>query len=331
MSEYAKLTKSIAETIDDYEFVRPVSSLPEHVNRWINQFGKDVRLPILREMDYVLKRTYFSREKVINFLSSVMQSKNIAGDDPGSFWRMVNFLDIQQGGNSQREMLSLFDELLKNNYDYGVAECGGGEIYVYIDDGIFSGNRVRGDIVKWINDDAPVKATVYIVTIMQHTGNWYAEQEIKNSASESFKAIKLNWRCQRKLENRKRYRDNADVLWPTEIPNDNAVQEYCGSMKYLHEVRRPGKIGEANLFSSDAGKVLLEQEFLKVGAKIRQQNPNLLQTIRPLGATFLDSLGFGSLAVTWRNCPNTTPLALWAGNQWYPLFWRKTNKQTKDT
>jgi hypothetical protein len=42
----------------------------------------------------------------------------------------------------------------------------------------------------------------------------------------------------------------------------------------------------------------------------------------------LETLGFGSLIVTFRNCPNNTPLALWAGDPWYPLFPRITNTDT---
>jgi hypothetical protein len=39
----------------------------------------------------------------------------------------------------------------------------------------------------------------------------------------------------------------------------------------------------------------------------------------------LETLGFGSTLVTFRNCPNNCPLAFWAGYPWYPLFQRKTN------
>ena len=42
----------------------------------------------------------------------------------------------------------------------------------------------------------------------------------------------------------------------------------------------------------------------------------------------LETLGFGSLIVTYRNCPNNAPLALWVDAPWYPLFPRTTNTQT---
>lgn len=53
--------------------------------------------------------------------------------------------------------------------------------------------------------------------------------------------------------------------------------------------------------------------------------PYLNEYQRPLGNMVLETLGFGSMLVTFRNCPNNSPLALWAGDPWYPLFPRKVN------
>jgi hypothetical protein len=61
----------------------------------------------------------------------------------------------------------------------------------------------------------------------------------------------------------------------------------------------------------------LEQEFLKAGAVIRAENNNLNRYARPLGNRIMESFGFGALIVTYRNCPNNSPLVFWAGD--YPL------------
>ena len=58
---------------------------------------------------------------------------------------------------------------------------------------------------------------------------------------------------------------------------------------------------------------------------MRGMNPKLRY---PLGfASGGWGLGFGAMTVTFRNCPNTAPLALWmeAGG-WTPLFKRKLNR-----
>lgn len=51
-----KLLDSIADTIKDYRARDLPAPTPDHVDRWIRQFGADVQLPMLREMDHVLHR-----------------------------------------------------------------------------------------------------------------------------------------------------------------------------------------------------------------------------------------------------------------------------------
>ena len=60
--------------------------------------------------------------------------------------------------------------------------------------------------------------------------------------------------------------------------------------------------------------------------------------MRPMGYEYLESLGFGSVFITYRNIANNCPLVLWWGDttyspnhpfsSWYPLFPRKVNKST---
>lgn len=331
MSKRDDLLASIADTIKDYRKDEIPARTPERVERWIEQFPKEVQLPILSEMNHVLKHSYFSLERVKVFLQDLVEGPKLVGDEPCAFWRGVNFLDIQQGGNSQTEMLKLFDNLLKDKCGFGIAQCNSSSsVYIYLDDGIFTGNRVRRDIEMWISSQAPAKATLHIVTIAIHLGGkWYACGKIRETAANAGKEINIKWWRAIQLEDRKSYSHRADVLRPTSIPDDVAVRDYIAGMEYEPLLRRPGNIGTQSLFSSDEKKILLEREFLIAGARIRQLCPNLGDTQRPLGHMTLDTLGFGSLIVTFRNCPNNAPLALWAGDPWYPLFPRTTNTQTE--
>lgn len=330
MTERADLLASIADTIADYRAGDLPQPTPEHVDRWIKQFDKTVQLQMLREIDHVLKRTYFSLEHVTAFLRGLIQTKKLVGKDPCAFWRSVNFLNIQAGGNSQAEMLALFNELLQEKCGFGIDQCGGeNSIYVYLDDGLFTGNRTRRDLEAWVKNVAPGKASLHIVFIALHSGGqYYAGGYIDKAAAAAKKKLDLKWWRAIELEDRKTRSDTADVLRPTAIPSDAAVEAYVKAMKYPPTFRRPGNVGVNGLFSSDEGKSLLEREFLKAGAKIRKICPNLGATQRPLGHITLDTLGFGSLIVTFRNCPNNAPLALWVGEPWYPLFPRTTNSQT---
>ena len=331
MSKREQLLISIADTIQDYRAGEISKPTPKHVNRWVNQFDKQVQLPMLQEMDHVLKQTYFSQERVTEFLKGLIHTKTLVGDDPCKFWRNVKFLTIQKRGNSQTELLDLFNELLKDQCGFGIDQCGkDASTFLYLDDGIFTGNRTRDDIGTWVADEAPTKPKLHVIVIALHSGaEYYAGKNIKRAATAVGKEIDITWWREIELEARIAHNDEVDVLRPTHIPNDTTVQAYIAQMNRPLTLRKPGNMGGKALYTSDKGKILLEQEFLKAGVKIRQNSSNLIDKDRPLGNTPLVSLGFGALIVTYRNCPNNAPLALWTGDSWYPLFPRTSNSQAK--
>jgi hypothetical protein len=331
VKERLRLLESIATTTMDYRAGDLEPPTPEHVATWVNQFSVDVQLPILREMDNVLKKTYFSLNMVSKFLASgVLQGNKLVGPDPCDFWKSVRFLDIQGGGNSQREMLVLFGQLIEKTCGIKIEECGQKpHAYIYLDDAIFTGTRVLFDLRNWIKFDAPAKATVHVVSMAQHHGGWYyAKKELQQTAKLVGKSINISGWSALKLEDRRTYTNISDVLRPISIPNDPEVQDYVNSMVHKPHFRTPGSVSTNKLFTNEEGRNLLEQEFLKAGVKIRKLCPYLIEKQRPLGHINLETLGFGSLIVTFRNCPNNAPLALWAGDPWYPLFPRTTNSAT---
>ncbi|MFP5336956.1 MAG: hypothetical protein ACLGIW_00415 [Gammaproteobacteria bacterium] len=330
MTQRQDLLASIAATIQDYRGGSLPQPINDHVERWVRQFDAAVQLPILKEIDHVLKNIYFSKEKVSEFIRGAIGTPKLTGDNAKKFWQNANFLDIQGGGDSQTDMLALFSEQLNNEFGFGIDACGrGADVFIYLDDGIFTGNRVRRDLEGWVRDHAPAQATVHSICIAQHSGGqYYANGKIQEVIRASGKKIDITWWRAIELEDRKAYSATSDVLRPTAIPNDQAVRDYIAGMRYQPTLRAAGNPGTAGLFSSDTAKILLEQEFLKAGARIRQMCPNLGATQRPLGHMTLETLGFGSLIVTYRNCPNNAPLAFWVDEPWYPLFPRTTNTQT---
>lgn len=327
MNERPGLLQSIAATIADYREGEIAKPTAQHVDRWVGQFPQHVQMPILAELAHVLSETYINKAAVEVFLQAVIKSDSLAGADPRSFWATVCFLNIQGGGNSQREMLETFSDILQAEFGYSVAQCGAApQAYVYLDDVLFTGNRIRTDLVAWINSEAPPTATVHVITIGLHRGgHYYASRQIADAARAAGKTINITWWRAVEIEDRKAYTDTSDVLRPTAIPADAATQAYVHSLGYAPHLRQPGNIGGKGFFSSEGGRNLLEQEFLKVGVHIRSICPHLNAYMRPLGNMVLRTTGFGSMIVTFRNCPNNAPLALWAGNPWYPLFARKTN------
>ena len=332
------LLESIADTISDYRADELPTPTPQLVDRWIKQFDDHVQLPMLSELAHVFKRTYMPKRKFDSLLSSLVNHKKLAGDDPCAFWKSVNFLDIQLGGNSQSEMLEIFDGILQNECGLEIYACGSDSgTYLYLDDGIFTGNRFKNDISRWIEEEAPLKAKVYVVVaVLYSNGSHYVlkhpRHKLHNVAVNSGKEIQFVFYRAESLENRLNSRNKSDVLWPTELPDEEYTQMYA---EELRDTRYPPVFRSSNsevtgtVFSSKKGRYILEQELLKKGAYIREVCPNLnpKRFQRPLGNMVLDGLGFGSLVVTYRNCPNNAPLAFWVDEPgvWQALFPRKSN------
>src|SRR5688500_5582130 len=109
MNERQMLLGSISSTVSDYRAGEIAAPTPTHVDRWVRQFEPDVQVPLLRELDQVLKQTYFSRAFFERFLGNLVRNADLVGENPRDFWKHAKLLEIQQNGNSQREMLALFE------------------------------------------------------------------------------------------------------------------------------------------------------------------------------------------------------------------------------
>ncbi len=338
MTERADLLASIANTIRDFRAGEIATPTPGHVDRWVKQFNDGVQLPLLRELDQVFKKTYLDEASVTGFLKGLVKNKKLAGEDLCAFWTNAHFLSIQQNGHSQKEMLEIFDAELRAQCKLRVKDCGrDGGAYIYLDDVMFSGNRVGNDLAKWIEELAPANATVHVIVTAIHTsGEYLVGKRIKQTIADSGKKIEIHYWRALNIENRKYYKNDSEVLWPCEIPDDEQVKQYVAKPhKYPLEPRKPG--GKLGPFSSEEGRQLLERELLIAGVRIRALSENPKEIIRPLGFSPF-GLGFGSMIVTFRNCPNNTPLALWWGDpeatsgpfHWYPLLPRKTYAQHID-
>ena len=336
MSARTELLDSIAQTIADYREGEVEPRTPDIIENWIEQFPPDTQTPLLTALNDVFKKTYFTRNKFKHFLQSLASTDKLSpGSAPAEYWKDVNFLDIQQGGSSQKDILLMFDEVLQEIHGFKLSDTGsdGGD-FIYLDDCIGTGSRVRGDICTWLEDNTPDQMEIHIITPILHTGAWWVEGKIKETAIANNKEISLHyWRLDEfYMENRLAHRDHSDVLWPTTLPDHADVQSYA---KYLEEngnpvrLRNPGNSGSSGIFTSDEQKMFIEQALLIRGCQIKREYDNLPDNARPLGFHNLDCLGFGSMFITYRNCPNNCPLSFWVEQDEYPaLFPRKTNAQT---
>lgn len=342
MSERSKLLASVANTIKDYRAGELPQPSPQHVDRWSTQFDASVQVPMLRELAHVFQHTYFTKSQVSEFFAHQIGHKEIAGAKPREYWRSAHILDIQENGHSQTEIRRLFGEAVTKAYGLDIGKCGkDGGAYIYLDDVLFSGSRIGSDLAKWIAKDAPASANFEVLVIAAHLfGEWKCKGRLNDAAKEAGKKLDFRFWAALRVENRRTYRDTSEVLWPAVIPDDAPLKAYMQEeKKFPFEPRKPGGKLAHPIFTSEEGRQLLERELLLAGIRIRSFSQNPSRALRPLGFSPF-GLGFGSMIVTYRNCPNNTPLALWWGDpdaapghpfsKWYPLLPRKTYAQDVD-
>jgi len=332
MSERDDLLTSVANTIRTYREGDLPEPTPEHVDRWLRQFTIEQQLPFLREFNHVLKQCFLTREVTERCLANFLTAEALTGSDPAAYWSSANFLNIQQNGQSQKEMLNLFTICLKEKYDLDIHSCGkpSGD-FIYLDDVMFSGNRVGNDLGPWITDQAPQSAKVNVILVALHLGgSYFIEKKLQGLAKEAGKEITITfWRILA-IENRKHNKNSSSVLWPATIPSTPEVQAYLAEPSKFPFEPRESAAQTTWPFSSEAGRQVLESEFLIAGTKIRAMCEDPKPSMRPLGFSPF-GVGFGSTIVTYRNCPNNCPLALWWGDpdatsgalHWYPLLARE--------
>jgi hypothetical protein len=81
------LLQSIATIIADYRQGEITEIAPDHVDKWVRQFSKfdfdnKAQVSILGEMERILKVYYISRCSALSFLTKVLTSQKVFGDNP---------------------------------------------------------------------------------------------------------------------------------------------------------------------------------------------------------------------------------------------------------
>jgi hypothetical protein len=332
MSERDDLLASVAETIKTYRKGEIDEPTPEHVDRWLYQFTPDEQLPFLREFNHVIEYSFLTLNYVKEFLRRLVNNAGLAGANPAAYWSAANFLNIQQHGHSQKEMLKQFAACLRDECNLDLGRCGtaGGD-YIYLDDAMFSGSRVGNDLEPWIVNHAPQSAKIHVIVAALYSGGSYmVDKRLKNVVKQSGKNISIKYWRAVEIENRKWHKNVSGVLWPTNVPAVAEVHAYMSlPSRFPFEPRQPGAT-VIKPFLTEAGRQILESEFFIAGAKIRSMSENPKLSMRPLGFSHF-GVGFGSTIVTYRNCPNNCPLAIWWGDpskktgalHWYPLLPRE--------
>jgi hypothetical protein len=336
--------QSLAESVADFRLneITPITST--HVERWLHQFNPEDQPTILSEMASIMQHFYYSKTRIKECLRNFLSHDVFGSCDPRVLLPHISFLRIQRKGSSQRAMLALVDEILYEEYNCSLNLCATSNVYlyVYVDDALYTGNRLRYDLTfgtnapSWIINDAPYNCILMIYTVAAHSfGKSYAETHINEAARQ--KGIKVYWKYSLLIDDTRSVQSKAEMLWPEALYYNQTVNNYILQLRSLSAQRngfdydffRFARVPyQETLFSSAKARRIVETAFLTKGVQIIAACQTTASSLRPLGFMKLSSLGFGTFFTTYRNIANNCPLVLWWGVRgWYPLFPRSINEQ----
>lgn len=335
MNHKQSLINSLVSIAGDYQKVDFNSS---HVQRWVEQFPDDSHEVLLRNLVSILEKTYYSKNEVEVFFQNVLQDDSIFLEPLEKY----TFLDIQDRGNSQKDMLKIINEQCYSIFGKRIKKSNFNEHhnYVYVDDAIYSGNRLKWDIVDWAATlpDVNAEINLLIIVIGIHCRNLdYVLDEIKK------RLPKVNIECFSDIifiDYNKLFLGQYESYLAPEMEYSQISMDYieqidsqrsANQKQWYPLLRNKETMLEDSYFVSLQERNIVEAMFLEQGVQI--EKTATFPNIRPLGYDKNRTLGFGSFLVTYRNIANNCPLVLWWGDEnghasisnWYPLFPRTVN------
>lgn len=334
-------SRELAEIIKDYRHFDEYNINKEHVLRWVAQFREFPQETILSELIKNFTSLYASQDRVTRFLNKLITNEELTSGSPKNFWSKASLLDLQTRSQSQQDMTSVFSTLLSQKLGISpIYDPTSVSRWIYLDDGIFSGNQVKSDLESATYKYDLQDGELHVITMcLYQSGNWELERFRRNFLKSRKITLKI-WAAV-DLENRLTYKDSSDVLWPKyEDVTTDALEALRNRNFYVDQIKyRSGtSVGKKGIFSSNASRRILEHAFFEKGAEICTFPQNPSTYMRPLGYTGFRNQGFGNLFVTYRNCPNNAPLVLWWGDpegnptlrQWYPLLQRRVRPDNRE-
>lgn len=338
---------SIIKSFRQYSIEQEINQ--EHVHKWVSQFSEDTQEIILEETLHILKEWYFGKEKICLFLNEVIEylkhkNRNATEEEP---LRGICFLDIQESGKSQSQLVEMLREEVERKFGCsiktGIPE--NEKHYVYLDDGLYTGSRLRKDIKRCLQT-IPEGACIDVVYMIAcQNGMNFSKKELEKLCAD--RNIVINFHRWREIYNEKTiekkengitYQPVQECLWPSSalvrVPEINSymkkLEELNGKKVYycFRNIRYQYTEG---VFSSLVNRDIVEEEFLKKGISILE-NIQEHKGLYPLGYNLTPSFGFGSFCASDLNISNTCPIVLWWGNLieknneldcWYPLLPRR--------
>lgn len=286
-----------------------------HVRKWLEQFDNHHDV-IAHETANILEKYYITEKNIKDFAEKIIvYMRDKLNDD---------FVILETQG--QKKSQTLIVNIIKNNRIpskfFDIKKIN--KNVLYLDDFVFSGNTLQSDFKLWLSNNPNIQnITVHIATIGRY--EYPANSTIKylNTLYEKrgiiFSIISVPRFC---LSDSFQLNENS-------LADEVIYSHICTN---LANAKIFPRVRGGNLISNNKHREMYETEMAKAGIRIIElcRYPNIV--MKPLGYGYL-GLGFGSSLFSYRNCPNTAPLAFWWGNpnyndvnhpfrKWYPLMQR---------
>ena len=218
----------------------------EHVHKWISQFSPDTQNIILEETLHILKEWYFPKDKINLFLDKMMdylksENENATDEEP---MKDIYFWNIQESGKSQSQLVEMLNDRVNQKYGCGIrtGKLMSEKYYVYLDDGLYTGSRLRKDIKRCIEMIPEGSRIDVIYMIACQSGLDFSKRILEELCkTKNIKINILRWReiCNNKKikrhDNGVSYEPIQDCLWPSsklsKLPEISAYVEKLEEIK----------------------------------------------------------------------------------------------------
>ena len=271
-NQLQRLEESIADKIKDYQKWNRnnLKYDDKHVDKWIRQFPEDEQIIVLTETDRLLARNYITEEAMKDFFDAIIWSNaEIMGENPELTIDRIQFLDIQGRGNSQNRLVNLIEEHYCNTKHIKINRKNHPNVtkYIYLDDCMFTGYRLRKDIGNWIDKMSPNSgAQLYAIFIGKYSDIDYEWKELTKKCEEKNISAKKIYKYE--------YNNDVkippcDILWPMEMEKgeDEYVDKFLNELEKQKEetgkgglfFRRAASGKESELFTSSKNRIIFEK------------------------------------------------------------------------
>lgn len=158
---------------------------------------------ILEETLHILKEWYFGKDKICEFLDEIVDYLKTENETDENPMEGICFLNIQESGRSQSQLVEMLKSRVNEKYGCGIriGNLGNEKYYVYLDDGLYTGSRLRKDIKRSL-EMIPEGAHIDVIYMIAcRSGLNFSKNELEKMCKT--KNIKINIHRWRELCNDK--------------------------------------------------------------------------------------------------------------------------------